>query len=238
MVESILPVSLENVSVRKGGKSILGPLDLYIGETGCSIVIGPNGAGKTTLLRLMHGLERASSGSVKWAVRKSAAYARQSFVFQTPVMLRRSVIENIAYQLYVRGVGRRTARATAEEWVAKVGLEEAAFLDAHVLSGGEKQKLATARALITAPDILFLDEPTTNLDGASTLEIEALIRTANEDGTRIVMATHDFGQARRLATEILFMYHGVIHERAAVSDFFDGPKTKEAATFIRGDLLI
>ncbi|WP_340150430.1 ATP-binding cassette domain-containing protein [uncultured Sneathiella sp.] len=238
MVASILPVSLQNVSVRKGGKPILGPLDLHIGETGCSIVIGPNGAGKTTLLRLMHGLEQASSGSVKWSVRKSDAYARQSFVFQTPVMLRRSVIENIAYPLYVRGVGHRTARATAEDWTAKVGLEYAAHRNALVLSGGEKQKLAMARALITAPDILFLDEPTTNLDGASTQEIEALIRVATEEGTRIVMATHDFGQASRLASEILFMYHGAIHERAAVSDFFDGPKTKEATTFIRGDLLI
>ncbi|MEX0582577.1 MAG: ATP-binding cassette domain-containing protein, partial [Sneathiella sp.] len=222
----------------KSGKAILGPLNLKIEGIGCSVIIGPNGAGKTTLLRLMHGLERASEGSVNWAIRKSAVYARQSFVFQTPVVLRRSVMENIAYPLYVRGVTRRMARATAEEWIAKVGLEHAALREAHVLSGGEKQKLAMARALIIAPDILFLDEPTTNLDGASTQEIEALIRTAIEGGTRIVMATHDFGQARRLATEILFMYHGVIHERAAVSDFFDGPKTDEAATFVIGDILI
>ena len=239
MVNStILPLILNRVTVRKGGQQIVGPLSLTMGGIGCSIVIGPNGAGKTTLLRLMHGLERASSGSVKWALKQSEVFIRQSFVFQTPVVMRRSVIENIAYPLLVRGIDRKVALGDAEEWIGEVGLTKSAHKDANVLSGGEKQKLAIARALITKPDVLFLDEPTTNLDGSSTHDIEKLIRRARDAGTRIVMATHDFGQARRLADEVLFMYHGIIHEQAPAEDFFAGPKTTEAQIFLRGDLLL
>ncbi|MZR31369.1 ATP-binding cassette domain-containing protein [Sneathiella litorea] len=238
MVETILPVELNGAVVRKGEKIIIGPLDLSIGGTGCSILIGPNGAGKTTLLRLLHGLERANSGAVKWSARKNEVFSRQSFVFQSPVVLRRSGVENIAYPLIVRGVARKMARAEAEKWIDEIGLGDVGRYDAHVLSGGEKQKLAMARALITKPEVLFLDEPTANLDGASTLEIERLILSARDKGTRIIMATHDFGQARRLADDILFMHRGRIHERASTEDFFDEPKTEEANKFIRGDLLL
>jgi tungstate transport system ATP-binding protein len=238
MVESILPVKLQSAAVRKGQKNIIGPIDLSMGGRGCSVLIGPNGAGKTTFLRLLHGLERATSGAVNWAARKSEVYGRQSFVFQSPVVLRRSGIENIAYPLYVRGVTRKVARIEAEKWIDEIGLGEAGRYDANVLSGGEKQKLAMARALITQPEVLFLDEPTANLDGASTLEIERLIISAREQGMRIIMATHDFGQARRLADEILFMYRGKIHERCSTEDFFEEPRTQEAQKFIRGDLLL
>ncbi|MBO0334114.1 ATP-binding cassette domain-containing protein [Sneathiella sp. CAU 1612] len=238
MVETILPVELQNAIVRKGTKDIIGPLNLTFGGKGCSIVIGPNGAGKTTLLRLLHGLERTTSGTVRWAARKGDTYSRQSFVFQAPVVLRRSGIENIAYPLYVRGVVKKAARAEAEKWIGDIGLRDVGNNDASVLSGGEKQKLAMARALITKPEVLFLDEPTANLDGAATLEIEGLIRAAVEAGTRVIMATHDFGQARRLATEILFMYHGKVHERATADTFFDDPQSEEARKFLRGDLLV
>ncbi|MCF8467847.1 MAG: ATP-binding cassette domain-containing protein [Sneathiella sp.] len=239
MVDStILPLTLDGATVRKGGQQIVGPLALTMGGVGCSIVIGPNGAGKTTLLRLMHGLERASSGSVKWALKQSEVFTRQSFVFQTPVVMRRSVIENIAYPLHVRGIDRKIAIGEAEKWIDKVGLMKSTHKDANVLSGGEKQKLAIARALITKPDVLFLDEPTTNLDGSSTQDIEKLIRRARDAGTRIVMATHDFGQARRLADEVLFMHHGIVHERAAAEIFFADPGTTEAQVFLRGDLLL
>lgn len=238
MVESILPVKLQSAAVRKGQKNIIGPIDLSMGGSGCSVLIGPNGAGKTTFLRLLHGLERATSGAVNWSARKSEVYRRQSFVFQSPVVLRRSGIENIAYPLYVRGVTRKVARIEAEKWIDEIGLGEAGRYDANVLSGGEKQKLAMARALITQPEVLFLDEPTANLDGASTLEIERLIISAREQGMRIIMATHDFGQARRLADEILFMYRGKIHERCSTEDFFEEPRTQEAQKFIRGDLLL
>ncbi|TNE36935.1 MAG: ATP-binding cassette domain-containing protein [Alphaproteobacteria bacterium] len=238
MVTSILPLKLEEATVRKGGSRILGPLDLTLDGEGCTILLGPNGAGKTTLLRLLHGLDRTSGGQARWATPREEAYLRQSFVFQSPVVMRRSVRDNIAYPLLVRGVGRKEARERAVEWIAHVGLAGADDKPAQILSGGEKQKLAIARALIIKPEVLFLDEPAANLDGTSTRDIEALILRAARAGTRIVMATHNFGQARRLADDILFIYRGRIHERGPAKEFFAGPETKEAETFIKGDLLL
>jgi len=237
-VKPILPLILDAVSVTKQGERIIGPITYKLGANGCTAILGPNGAGKTTLLRLMHGLEKASSGQAQWAVPKRVAFMRQSFVFQSPVVMRRSVRDNIAYPLTLRGSTLKAARNTAEYWLEKVGLTSAALKDAHVLSGGEKQKLAIARALIIRPEVLFLDEPTTNLDGASTFEIEQLIGAAQSEGTRIVMATHDMGQARRLASEILFLYHGEIHEFADCTEFFNNPKTAAAKSYLRGDILI
>lgn len=235
---SILPLTVENAVVKKQGTQIIGPVSITLEGNGCSIVMGPNGSGKTTLLRLMHGLEKAKKGKVHWQGEKSEIYQKQSFVFQTPVVMRRSVAENIAYPLTVRGHSWKEALKKAAFWIEEVGLNDSINKEAHVLSGGEKQKLAMARALISKPEVLFLDEPSTNLDGASTFEIEKLIVKAQNDGTRIVMATHDFGQARRLATEIIFMHHGSIHEHAINGDFFSGPKTEEAKAFLRGDILI
>ncbi len=237
-MNSILPLDIENACVRKRGVQIVGPLNIRIKEIGCMIVMGPNGSGKTTFLRLMHGLDKARTGSLKWNGNRDVVNARQAFVFQTPVVMRRSVRENIAYPLIVRGVSKKAAIAKADEWIDEVGLHSSADKDALVLSGGEKQKLALARALITEPELLFLDEPSTNLDGGSTHDIEALILKARDSGTRIIMATHDFGQARRLADEVCFMYHGVIHEHADNGDFFSSPKTSEAQAFIRGDILL
>lgn len=235
---SILPLAIESAVVTKQGTRIIGPVSLTLDGVGCSILMGPNGSGKTTLLRLMHGLEKAKKGNVRWQGNKSEIYQKQSFVFQTPVVMRRSVAENIAYPLTVRGLSWKDALKEAAFWIEEVGLKDSRQKEARVLSGGEKQKLAMARALISRPEVLFLDEPSTNLDGASTFEIESLIVKAQNNGTRIVMATHDFGQARRLATDIIFMYHGSIHEHAINGDFFSGPKTEEAKAFIRGDILI
>lgn len=238
MVTSILPLHLTNVSLRKSGTNIVGPIDLELSGDGCTIVIGPNGSGKTSLLRLMHGLEKASEGKVKWKVPKSEAYKAQCFVFQSPVLLRRSVRENIVYPLLLRGGQRKAALNEADAWIDKVGLGSASAKDAQVLSGGERQKLALVRALITKPEILFLDEPTTNLDGASTMEIENLIKQAQEEGTRIVMATHDFGQARRLGTDVLFMYRGQVYETGSAQEFFPVPVTDKARAFIKGEVVL
>lgn len=238
MVASILPLALKGASVHKRGTKIVGPLTVELNGTGCSILVGPNGSGKTTFLRLMHGLEKPSSGTVRWNIPTRASFARQAFVFQTPVVMRRSVRDNIAYPLIVRGLNKSEARQEADHWIEDVGLRQSSDKDAYVLSGGEKQKLAIARALITKPDVLFLDEPTTNLDGASTHDIERLIINASNNGTRIIMATHDFGQAKRLSSEVYFMYHGAIHEHATKEDFFTNPKTLEAQAFIRGDTLL
>ena len=217
MVASILPLTLKDATVRKGGKTIIGPMSETIDPTGFTIFMGPNGSGKTTLLRLMHGLEHPRGGSVTW--------------------MRRTVVENIAYPLRVRGEAKNRTLAQAAKWAEIIGLGNALEQNAEVLSGGEKQKLAVARALIVQPEVLFLDEPTANLDGKATREIEGILLAAQADGVRILMATHHLGQARRLASDIIFLYQGQVHERATAEAFFNTPKTPESKSFLSGDIV-
>jgi tungstate transport system ATP-binding protein len=235
---NILPLTLREITVKRRGKHILGPVSLTLQGKGISVVVGPNGSGKTTLLRAMHGLDRISADHKAWAVSDAQAHAAQSFVFQAPIMMRRTVRDNIAYPLVLRGVNRRDARAAADVWAARVGLGSAVLRAATVLSGGEKQKLALARALVTAPQVLFLDEPCANLDGHATQEIEAILHAACAEGTRIVMSTHDLGQARRLADEVLFVHAGQVVEILPAAAFFAGPASAQAAAFLNGDLVL
>jgi len=153
-------------------------------------------------------------------------------------MLRRSAAGNVAYALAAAGVGRAARASAVAELLAEVGLSHVAGRPARRLSGGEQQRLALARALARDPQILFLDEPTASLDPAATKAVEDIIRAVAQAGVKIVMATHDLGQARRLAGEIAFMLRGTVHECAAAERFFTAPATPEAAAFIRGDLVI
>ena len=235
--DTILPLRLRGAVARSRGKVLAGPIDLTVSPTGFTIVMGPNGAGKTTLLRMMHGLQRLAAGELHWNLPRDIARMRQAYVFQMPIMMRRRVVDCIAYPLILHGTPRREARAIAADWARRFGLGDALQRPAPVLSGGEKQKLALARALIRRPDILFLDEPCANLDGRATREIEALLQVARDAGTRIVMATHDMGQARRLASEVVFMYDGRVNETGPARRFFETPATAQAAAFINGDIV-
>ncbi len=237
MTSSILPLQLENTIVRKRGKTILDDVTVCLAPTGFTIVMGPNGAGKTTLLRLMHGLERTQGGSVNWSCNDEEARGRQAFVSQTAVIMRRSVVDNIAYPLTVRGIAKSTARKVAAKWANDIGLGGALDLEATNLSGGERQKLALARALISEPEVLFLDEPTTNLDGKSTREIETILQAAFDDGTRIVMTTHDIGQAKRLATDVVFLNRGTLCDRSSAEDFFGSTQSEPARAYLNGDIV-
>ena len=194
-----MSVNLKDVTVKRRGKTVLGPLTLDLGASGFTIVLGPNGAGKTTLLKVLHGVERVSGGRVEWSVSASAARQAQAYVFQSPIMLRRSVRQNLAYPLELLGQGKAEIAEQVEETAQSIGLQDLLDHPAPRLSGGERQKLALGRALIRRPQVLFLDEPCANLDGRSTREIETLLTRAHADGTRIVMTTHNLGQARRLA---------------------------------------
>jgi tungstate transport system ATP-binding protein len=237
MVTSILPLKMTDALVKRRGKTLLGPVNFEVSPEGFTIVMGPNGAGKTTLLRALHGLERLSAGHIDWQVPVGQTVQRQAFVFQSPIMMRRSVRDNLAYPLILHGMPKRDAHALAADWAERVGLRAALDQQAPQLSGGEKQKLALARALIRSPDIIFLDEPCANLDGRAIREIEAILQEAQASGTRILMATHDIGQARRLATDIVFLMHGKIIETADAKAFFDAPKTPQAAALLKGDIV-
>jgi tungstate transport system ATP-binding protein len=229
-------VALEAVEIWRAGRRILGPLSLVLAAGGVTILIGPNGSGKTSLLRALHGLERISRGRILWPGDQATLRARQAFVFQTPVLMRRSVVDCIAYPLILRGESRGQARGKAAEMASGMGLEASLYRPASVLSGGERQKMALARALIRGPEVLFLDEPCANLDTTSTREIEALLAAAREGGTRIIMSTHDLGQARRLADDVVLLHEGAVIEQGD-RRFFDGPATPAGRAFLNGELL-
>lgn len=235
---SILPLQMQGAVAKIRGKVLVGPIDLTISAQGFTILMGPNGAGKTSLLRLMHGLQRLSAGSLIWNRPQDVVRDRQAFVFQAPIMMRRSVVDCIAYPLMLHGVKKDQARARAARLAQDFGLGELLDRPAPVLSGGEKQKLSLARALIRDPEILFLDEPCANLDGRATREIESILLRVQAAGTRIVMSTHNMGQARRLAHDVVFMYGGKVHECAGADAFFgQDHKTAEAAGFVNGDIV-
>ena len=233
----LFPLTAKDAMVRRRGKVLVGPVDLTLEGQGTSIVIGPNGAGKTTLLKMLHGIVRMNGGSLDWACPLEEAQKRQAFVFQTPVMMRRTVIENIAYPLRLTGTSGKAARALAAEWAARVGLGSILERQATMLSGGERQKLALARALVREPQVLFLDEPCAALDGRATREIEEILTHAAAGGTRLIMSTHNMGQARRLADEVIFVLHGRIHEFSPAKAFFAGPETAQARAFLNGDIV-
>jgi tungstate transport system ATP-binding protein len=224
----ILPLRLEQVSYR----NIIQPLTLELEAGPSTIILGANGAGKSVLMRLMHGLLAPTGGTISW--KGDNPGRQQAMVFQRPVMLRRSALANVVYALKVAGV--TDAQRVAADALKEVGLAHLAHRPARVLSGGEQQRLALARAWALHPEVLFLDEPTASLDPGATREIEALIRAFDAAGTKVVMATHNLGQARRLGDEVLFIHQGRLAERAPVDRFFRQPASAEAAAFIKGEL--
>jgi tungstate transport system ATP-binding protein len=226
----ILPLRLDDVVYAAAGQSIIDRVTLEIGAGPSTVILGANGAGKSVLMRLMHGLLRPSSGTITW--NGSDVRRRQAMVFQRPVMLRRSALANVVYALKLAG----QPQSSALEALREVGLEHVAQRPARVLSGGEQQRLALARAWALHPEVLFLDEPTASLDPAATREIETIIKAFDAAGTKIVMATHNLGQAKRLADEVIYLHQGRVVERAPSEKFFSQPATAEAAAFIKGEL--
>jgi tungstate transport system ATP-binding protein len=231
---SDLPIMFEGVSCRAGQATILDGITLNLVPGSPTILVGPNGSGKSTLIRVAMGLLTPTSGRVTWGGRADGGGQRLAMVFQRPVMLRRSALANIDYAL---GSARRDA-SRAGDLLRRVGLEGLGHRPARRLSGGEQQRLALARALARDPEALFLDEPTASLDPASTKAVEDIVRSTAASGVKIVMASHDLGQARRLAGDIVFLVRGRVAEHAAAESFFTHPKTAEAAAFLRGDLVI
>ncbi len=236
-MSTLFPLSVRGASAKHKGKRLLGPIDLDLQGHSAYAVLGPNGSGKTTFLRLLHGIARLSEGEITWGVDEATARNAQSFVFQRPVMLRRSVLDNIAYPLAMRGTSWTDARTEARNWAERLGLTALLEHSAPVLSGGEQQKLALARALICKPKLLFLDEPTAALDGRATREIEAVLQEVQASGTSLIFSTHNIGQARRLAGQVIFLLHGNVHEIGAAEQFFESPQTPEAHAFLRGDIV-
>jgi tungstate transport system ATP-binding protein len=235
---SILPLAFEAVRYEVRGARLLGELSFRLEEGPCSVLLGPNGAGKTLTLRLADGLLAPSSGRVRWLGPGAArAAACRALVFQRPVLLRRSAAANVDYALRLRGVPRPEREERTERVLTATGLLELAERPARRLSGGEQQRLALARAWALAPQVLFLDEPATALDPAASRALEDAVRAIRAEGTKIVMTTHDLGQAERMADEILFLHRGRLVERAPAALFFTEPRSAEAKAFLRREVL-
>jgi len=223
-------LELQGLGLAESGLRIIEDVTLKVSH-GSTAILGPNGAGKSTLLRLMHGLLRPSAGSVVWPLP-----LMQAMVFQRPVMLRATALANIEYGLRLRGHSATEQRKRAHAALERVGLPDLASRQARRCSGGEQQRIALARAWALEPQVLFLDEPTASLDPTSSREVERIIREIAAAGTRIVMTTHNLGQARRLAEEVIFLDGGRMLEQTPVADFFTQPQTLAARDFIREEV--
>ena len=233
-----LPVVFDRVTFRAGATTLVNGVSLSVAPGPPTLVVGPNGAGKSTLLRLCMGLLAPTEGRISWGGRTDTTPTRRAFVFQRPVMLRRTAAANIAYGLSHADYPREKIVARTAELLERVGLSELAMRAARRLSGGEQQRLALARALARDPELLLLDEPTASLDPAATRSVEEIIRIAAQSGIKIVMASHDLGQVKRLAGDVVFMLRGAVCEQTSAETFFTNPTTQEAAAFVRGDLVV
>ncbi len=236
----MLPLTLEKLGFSAGGREIIRSINCEIAAGTRTVILGPNGAGKSVLMRLCHGLLTPTTGRVAWRVDGPSLARRrargQAMVFQRPVLLRRSAIANVIYALKLAGMSPTECRLRAEDVLEAVGLSTMAERPARTLSGGEQQRLALARAWALGPEVLFLDEPTANLDPNSTRDIEQIICAIHASGTKIIMSTHSLGQARRLGDEVFFLSEGRLAERASVDVFFKQPQSQDAVSFLRGEL--
>jgi tungstate transport system ATP-binding protein len=233
--DTILPLEAQGLGFAAGALHILSDVYLTIAPGAPTLILGPNGAGKSVLLRLLHGLLAPTAGQVTWAGQHAAR--RQAMVFQRPVLLRRSALANVTYPLRLAGVPAADRAHRAAQALDLVGLAALAERPARRLSGGEQQRLALARAAAAQPEVLFLDEPCASLDPAATRKVEEIVAALAARGTKIVMTTHDLGQARRLAGDVAFLHGGRLVEHAQAERFFTAPASAEAAAFLRGDLL-
>jgi tungstate transport system ATP-binding protein len=229
--------AVRQLCYRVGDANRIDGIDLDLAPRSLSVVMGPNGAGKSLLLRLLHGLIEPTAGQVFWGGQSLSTELRrhQAMVFQRPVLLRRSVLANIRFVLELRHTySRERAHGVLEE----VGLADRAAQPARLLSGGEQQRLALARALALEPQVLFLDEPTANLDPFSMAAIESIISRSHDRGTKIILVTHDIGQAHRLADDVIFLNQGRLVEHSPADRFFDSPLSKQARDYLAGRLVL
>jgi len=231
----MFPIRLDGLSFTPNGRPVLSGLHLTLAGEGITLMLGPNGAGKTVLLRILAGLERPHGGCISWAG-LGAPGGRIAMVFQHPMLLRTTVARNAALGLKPLGLPAAEVRRRVGDVLARVGLAHRSGDSARQLSGGERQRLALARAWAVRPDLLLLDEPTAALDPTATESVERIVREIRTDGARVLMATHNLGQAMRLADDIVFIEAGRVREHSPAARFFARPQSPEARLFIKGEL--
>ncbi len=237
---AVRPVSGRALRIERAGRVLLSVPEIEFGAAGCSVIVGPNGAGKSLLVRTLCGLIKVDGGRVCWAGTAPDAVRRHQvgLLLQRPVLLRRTAMQNITYALQTTGMDRRTAVEHACKSLDEAGLGTVMEVPSHRLSGGEQQRVALARALALKPDMLFLDEATANVDPASTLVIEQQLLGAMRAGLQVVMVSHDVGQVRRLANEVVLMHKGQIVEQSPRQAFFEQTNNPVSRRWLAGELLV
>lgn len=209
-------------------------------------IMGPSGAGKSTLLRMLCLLDNPTGGALRIFGRpvpvdpagKLALSRRMTIVFQRPVLFDTSVFENIAFGLRARRLAPGEVSRRVDDSLKKIGMTAQARQRARTLSGGEAQRVALARAMVLEPEVLFLDEPTSNLDPANVELLEELLGELNrEHGTTVVMVTHNLFQAHRLADELLFLCQGELVEAGSAEQLFRQPADSRTKAFVEGRMI-
>jgi tungstate transport system ATP-binding protein len=231
----MFPLRVSGLRWHAAGRAVLDGLSLELGREGITILLGPNGAGKSVFLRTLCGLLEPDEGHIDWGGGTRPEFG-VAMVFQQPKMLRDSLLGNVELALRPLKVPTADRAARAGEALERVGLAHRARDSARSLSGGERQRLALARAWVTQPRLLLLDEPTASLDPSSVEAIERIVREIRTEGTRILMTTHNLGQATRLADDVVFIDAGRVCEHAPVQRFFARPASQAARLYIQGEL--
>lgn len=245
MTESSI-IKVSNLSKQYGSKEVLRVTEATVNRGYITGIIGPSGAGKSTLLRILNMLEPPSRGEVFYYGRKvPAAKAdvlalrrKMTMVFQKSVLLEMSVYDNLAFGLRARNMPGVEIEKRVNTIFEIIGLSAQSKQRAKTLSGGEAQRLAFARAVVLQPEILFLDEPTANLDPANVELLERLVVQLNKDcGTTVLVVTHNLFQAQRLAHETIFFYQGELVEAGATEQIFTAPRYEQTDAFVRGRMI-
>lgn len=231
----MFPLTISGLRFQPNGRAILDGVDLQLSGDGVSVVLGPNGAGKTLLLRLIAGLLPAHGGAMNWGG-APVPDGRLAMVFQQPMLLRLSVFTNVEFALRPQALSAAERHARTVEVLARVGLAHRAKDSARLLSGGERQRLALARAWAMRPRLLLLDEPTAALDPSATETVERIIREIRIEGAKILMTTHNLGQAIRIADDIIFLADGQVQEHEPAQRFFARPQSLAAQAYLQGEL--
>jgi tungstate transport system ATP-binding protein len=228
-------IILDDLTFQPGGRMVLDRLSARIPPGGVTAIVGANGAGKSVTLRVIDGLIRPDGGEVRFSG-GPPHQVRRSFVFQKPALIRSSVADNIALALEPLRLRRSDAASRIWAVLQRVGLQDRARDAAKKLSGGEQQRLALARALVTEPDILLLDEPTANLDPGATEAIEDIVAHQAKAGTKVLLVSHNLGQVARLAADVLVLARGRAVEHGPTASVLTAPRMPETRAYIKGEL--
>jgi tungstate transport system ATP-binding protein len=231
----MFPIRLDQVRYEPAGRAVLAGIDLTLNGEGITVLLGPNGSGKTMLMRLVAGLLAPDAGRIDWGG-APAPIESVAMVFQSPMLIRASVAVNVELGLQSLGLGRAERSQRVATVLERVGLAHRRADSARLLSGGEIQRLALARAWATHPRLLLLDEPTANLDPTATEQVERIVREIRTEGTKVFLSTHNLAQATRVADDIVFIAGGRIGEHAPAARFFARPQSDEARLFIQAEL--